>query len=97
MLIFICLVLLCVVAVPGGLNHALDSLDWVVKHIHHRYHTTNILHNVVLGSHWLITSLYSIIPSLGEPSQSLVNSHCIIGNMPDPPVAEEEGARAFNI
>ena len=68
-------------------------------HTHHTYHTTNTSHNVVLGSHWLTVSLYSIVPGLGEPSQSLVTSDCMLallfGNMPD--LAEEEGARASNI
>ena len=68
-------------------------------HTHHTYHTTSICHNVVLGSYWSITSLYSIVPSLGEPSQSLVTSQSYLALykyiMPNP--AEEEGARASNI
>ena len=100
MLVTIQLVLLCVVAVPResfpcirfpGLGDA--------THTHHTYHTTNICHNVVLGSYWSITSLYSIVPSLGEPSQPLVTSQSYLAFykyiMPNP--AEEEGARASNI
>ena len=100
MLVAIQLVLVCVVLVQGGFlaNIGLSGLG-DATHIHHRHHTTNICHNVVLGSHWLITSLYSIVPSLGEPSQSLVTSHSYLvsykGIMPNP--AEEEGARASNI
>ena len=75
MLVTIQLVLVCVVLVQGrslacigfpGLGDA--------THAHHRYHTTNICHNVVLGSYWLTASLYSIVPGLGGPSQSLVTS-----------------------
>ena len=66
---------------------------------HITHHTTNICHNVVLGSYWSITSLYSIVPSLGEPSQSLVTSQSYLAFykyiIPNP--AEEEGARASNI
>ena len=55
------------------------SMHWIpglgdATHTHHRYQTTNICHNVVLGSYWLTTSLYSIVPGLGGPSQSLVTS-----------------------
>ena len=100
MLTSICLVLLCVVAVPGG---SLPCIRFPglggETHTHHTYHTTNISHNVVLGSHWLTASLYSIVPSLGEPSYSLVIScSCLvlsIDKMPNP--ADEEGARASNI
>ena len=69
------LVLLCVVAVPGGSFPYIRFLGLGdATHTHHTYHTTNICHNVVLQSHWLIASLYSIVPSLGGPSQSLVTS-----------------------
>ena len=47
----------------------------------------------------LANSLYSIAPSLGEPSHTLVISVCMFAllfdNMPNP--AEEQGARASNI
>ena len=94
----------CVVAVPGGSFPCIRFLGLGdVTHIHHTYHTTNtshkICHNVVLGYHWLTANLYSIVPSLGEPSQSQVTSHYMLAllfdNMPDP--AEEEGARTSNI
>ena len=100
MLVTIQLVLLCVVAVPGG-SFACIRFPRLgdATHTHHTYHTTNICHNVVLGSYWSITSLYSIVPSLGEPSQSLVTSQSYLTFykfiMPNP--AEEEGARASNI
>ena len=100
MLVTIQLVLVCIVLVQGGslANTGLSGFG-DATHTHHRYHTTNICHNVVLGSHWLITSLYSIVPHLGEPSQSLVTSQRHLAsykdNMPGP--AEEEGARASNI
>ena len=100
MLVTIQLVLLCVVAVLGG---SLACIRFPglgdATHTHHTYHTTNICHNVVLGSYWSITSLYSHVPSLGEPSQSLVTSQSYLAFykyiMPNP--AEEEGARASNI
>ena len=52
-----------------------------------------------LGSYWSITSLYSIVPSLGEPSYSLVTSLSYLALNKDiiPNPAEEEGARASNI
>ena len=94
------LVLLCVVAVPGGSFPYIRFLGLGdATHTHHTYHTTNICHNVVLRSHWLIASLYSIVQSLGGPSQSLVTSQSYLAFykhiMPNP--AEEEGARASNI
>ena len=100
MLTSICLVLLCVVAVSGG---SLPCIRFPglggETHTHHTYHTTNISHNVVLGSYWLTASLYSIVPSLGEPSYSLVTScSCLvlsIDKMSNP--ADEEGAKASNI
>ena len=56
-------------------------------------------HNVVLGSYWSITSLYSLVPNLGGLSQSLVTSQSYLAFykhiMPNP--AKEEGARASNI
>ena len=94
------LVLVYVVLVQGGslTGIGLSGLG-DATHTHHRYHTTNICHNVVLGSYWLTTSLYSIVPGLGGPSQSLVTSQSYlafyISIMPNP--AEEEGARASNI
>ena len=100
MLVTIQLVLVYVVLVQGG-SLASIGLSGLgdATYIHHRYHTTNICHNVVLGSHWLITSLYSVVPSLGGPSQSLVTSQSYLAFyeyiMPNP--AEEEGARASNI
>ena len=100
MLVTIQLVLLCIVAVPGG-SFPCISFPGLgdATHTHHTYHTTNICHYVVLGSYWSITSLYSIVPSLGEPSQSLVTSQSYLAFykyiMPNP--AEEEGARASNI
>ena len=100
MLTAIHLVLLCVVAVPGGSFPCIRFLGLGdATHTHHTYHTTNICHNIVIGSHWLTTSLYSIVPSLGEPSYSLVTSQSYLALykyiMVNP--AEEEGARASNI
>ena len=100
MLVTIQLVLLCVVAVSGG---SLACIRFPglgdATHTHHTYHSANICHNVVLGSYWSITSLYSIVPSLGEPSHSLITSYSYLAfskdNMPNP--ADEEGARASNI
>ena len=100
MLVTVQLVLFCVVAVPGG---SLPCIRFPglgdATHTYHTYHTTNICHNVVLGSYWSITSLYSLVPSLGGPSQSLVTSQSYLAFykyiMPNP--AEEEGARASNI
>ena len=100
MLVTIQLVLVYVVLVQGGslLSIGLSGLG-DATHTHHRYHTTNICHNVVLGSYCLTTSLYSIVPGLGGPSQSLVTSQSYLAFykhiMPNP--AEEEGARASNI
>ena len=100
MLVTIQLVLVCVVLVQGGSLVSIGLSGFGdATHIHHRHHTTNICHNVVLGSHWSITSLHSIVPSLGEPSLSLVTSQSYLASykyiMPNP--AEEEGARASNI
>ena len=100
MLVTIQLVLVCVVLVQGG---SLACIGFPglgdATHTHHRYHTTNICHNVVFGSYWLTTSLYSTVPGLGGPSQSLVTSHSYLALykhiMLDP--AEEAGARASNI
>ena len=100
MLVTIQLVLVCVVLVQRG---SLVSIGFSglgdATHTHHRYHTTNICHNVVLGSYWLTTSLYSIVPGLGGPSQSLVTSQSYLALskhiMPGP--AEEAGTRASNI
>ena len=100
MLVTIQLVLVYVVLVQGG-SLACIGFSGLgdATHTHHRYHTTNICHNVVLGSYWLTTSLYSIVPGLGGPSQSLVTSQSYLAFykyiMPDP--AEEAGARASNI
>ena len=100
MLVTIQLVLVCVVLVQGG-SLASIGLSGLgdAAHTHHRYHTANICHNVVLGSYWLTTSLYSIVPGLDGPSQSLVTSQSYLAFnkyiMPNP--AEEEGARASNI
>ena len=84
MLVAIQLVLVCVVLVKGGFlaNTGLSGLG-DATHTHHKYHTTNICHNVVLGSHWLTTSLYSIVPSLGGPSQSLVTSQSYLASYKD--------------
>ena len=103
MLTFICLLFLSVVAVPGGSYPSIRfpglGGETHTYHTYHTYHTTNTSHNIVLGSHWPTASLYSLVPSLGEPSHSLASSDCMLalvfGNMPDP--AEEEGARASNI
>ena len=100
MLVTIQLVLVYVVLVQGG-SLASIGLSGLgdATHTHHRHHTTNICHKVVLGSYWLTTSLYSIVPGLGGPSQSLVTSQSYLAFykyiMPNP--AEEEGARASNI
>ena len=100
MLVTIQVVLVCVVLVQGGSLACIGfpGLGDAI-HTHHRYHTTNICHNVVLGSYWLTTSLYLIVPGLGGPSQSLVTSQSYLAFykyiMPDP--AEEAGARASNI
>ena len=100
MLVTIQLVLLCVVAVPGGSPACIRFPKLVGAY--HTYHTTSTCHtyhNVVLGSYYSFVSLYSIVPSLGEPSYSLVTSLSYLALnkdiMPNP--AEEEGARASNI
>ena len=100
MLVTIQLVLVCVVLVLGG---SLACIGFPglgdTTHTHHTCHTTNICHKVVLGSYWLTTSLYSIVPDLSGPSQSLVTLQSYLAFykniMPNP--AEEEGARASNI
>ena len=100
MLVTIQLVLLCVVAVPGG---SLACIRFPrLGGAYHTYHTTSICHtyhNVVLGSYYTFASLHSIVPSLGEPSYSLVTSLGYLALnkyiMPNP--AEEEGTRASNI
>ena len=100
MLVTIQLVLVCVVLVQRGSPVSIGLSGFGdATHTHHRYHTTNTCHNVVPGSYWLTTSLYSIVPSLGGPSLSLVTSQSYLAFykyiMPNP--AEEEGARASNI
>ena len=100
MLVTIQLVLVCVVLVQGGclVYTGLPGLG-DATHTHHRYHNTNICHNVVLGSYWLTTRLYSIVPGLGGSSHSPVTSQSYLAFykhiMPDP--AEGAGARASNI
>ena len=104
MLTYIWLVVLCVVAVPGGSLVTSRFLGLgVVTHTSHPTHTTHTYHTTTAtynGSYWSTTSLYSFVTSLGEPSQLLVttrNSVYSHGTMPDSAVAEEEGARASNI
>ena len=100
MLVTIQLVLACVVLVQRGSLVSIGLSGFGdATHTHHRHHTANTCHNVVLGSYWLTTSLYSIVRSLGGPSLSLVTSQSYLAfyKYIMPNLAEEEGVRASNI